>query len=141
MTNYPISLPIPDYLYDRARRVAEETSQPVEQVLLMRLEAALGPDLSSLPADEQSELGAMQHLSNPALWTIAREQMPQPRQHRMSALMDRNTMGTLAEGEDEELEQLVEDGQRLMLRKAQAMLLLKQRGHAITPSDMSPQGE
>jgi hypothetical protein len=110
-------------------------------VLLTRLEEALGPDLSSLPPNEQAELNAMPHLSNPTLWTIAREQMPQPQQDRMSALMERNTMGTLAEGEYEELEQLVEDGQRLMLRKAQAILLLKQRGHAIAPSDMSPQSE
>src|SRR5687768_2736286 len=123
MTNYPISLPIPDYLYNRARRVAEETSQPVEQVLLTRLEAALGPDLTTLPPNEQAELNAMQHLSDPALWTIAREQMPQVQQDRMSVLMDRNNMGTLADGEYEELERLVEDGQRLMLRKAQAALL------------------
>jgi hypothetical protein len=141
MTNYPISLPIPHYLYNRARRVAEETPLPVEQVLLTRLEAALGPDLTSLPRDEQAELNAMQHLSDPALWTIAREQMPQVQQDRMSVLMDRNNMGTLAEGEYEDLEHLVEDGQRLSLRKAQAALLLKQRGHHITPADMSPQRE
>jgi hypothetical protein len=133
--------PIPSYLYDRARQIADETSQPVDQVILNRLEGALSDPFASLPPDEQAELKALSYLSDEPLWAIAREQMASDLQDRMLVLMDKNNFGTISQAEYEELEHLVELGHRLMLRKAQAALLLQQRGHKVTPSDLSPANE
>jgi hypothetical protein len=49
----------------------------------------------------------------------------------MQALMDGNTKGTLIGDEKRELQQLVEQGQRLMLRKGKAAALLTERGHTV----------
>jgi hypothetical protein len=41
MSNHAITSPVPDYIYDRARLIAEDTSQPIEAVLVRQLENAL----------------------------------------------------------------------------------------------------
>jgi hypothetical protein len=140
MTDSPITINVPPHLYERARQLAEETARPVEDVLLERLESALAaPPL--LPPDEQAELDALTHLSDDALWTIAREQMPSARNEQMQTLMDRNNMGQISDDEYRELQELVEQGHRLMLRKAQAALLLKERGYDVPPESLQTAGE
>lgn len=129
MTLQTITLQIPEHIYERAQQVAETTDQPLEAVFLHELENAFLPPL---PEDEEAELSALSYLSDEALWTIAREQMPSPRQERMQGLMDGNTKGTLSEAEYQELEHLVEQGQKLMLRKGKAAALLTERGYKVT---------
>lgn len=134
------TLTVPDEVYSRARRIADETAQPVEDVLIEHLRNLPEP-LPALPPDEQEELDALKHLSDDALWTIAREQMPQTIQDRMQVLMDKNSLGTIAEGEYEELAAHVERGNRLMVRKAEAAGILMERGHSFTQKDFKPKDE
>ena len=141
MNNYPVTLPVPDYIYERARHIAEATGQPLESVLVRQLEDAFAEPLPTLPPDEQRELDALADLSDEALWTIAREQMPEAKQARMQALMDDHSRETLSGKPYAELEQLVQQGQRLMLRKAQAAALLTERGYTVTPKDLSGSDE
>ncbi|MFN8371994.1 MAG: hypothetical protein U0694_03840 [Anaerolineae bacterium] len=141
MTDYAVTLSVPQHIYEHARRVAEENGQAVEAVLLHQLEEAFADPFVKLPTDEQAELQAMTYLSTDVLWTIAREQMPSERQARMQVLMERNSDGSITEQEFRELEQLVEQGQKLMLRKAQASALLTRRGYKVTPDDMAAKDE
>jgi len=113
MSDYMIS--IPDELYEKARRVAEQTSRQVDEVIRTRLEDALDSPVYDLPDDETAELKAMAYLSDDALFGMMREQMQRTKQERMSVLMDKNSDGTISEAEYQELSALVEDGQRLML--------------------------
>jgi hypothetical protein len=135
MTDFVLT--VPEEVIERARRIAEETAQPVEQVLLDHLKNLVAP-LPALPPDEQEELDALKHLSDHALWTIAREQMPRDIQDRMQILMDKNNFGTISEPEYSELEAYVERGNRLMVRKAEAAGLLTERGYTFTQSDFKP---
>ena len=125
MNNY--TLTIPNDIYTRAQEIAEATAQSAEQVLMNYLRALSAP-LPNLPADEEAELAALHQLSNDALWTIAREQMPANTKTRMQVLMDKNSAGTITSDEHQELTQLVERGQRLRLRKSEAAAILSQRG-------------
>lgn len=50
--------------------------------------------------------------------------------------MDKNNQGTINDQEYVELASLVEDGQRLTLRKATAMNILMDRGYKLTLDDM-----
>lgn len=133
---HPYTLTLPEDVYQRARLIAEETSQPIDQVLIDYLRTLSAP-LPVLAADEEAELDAMKHLSDDALWTMAREQMSASLQSQMQHLMDGNSKGTLAAEEQTTLENLVERGQRLMLRKSEAAALLTQRGFRVTPEDMA----
>ncbi len=141
MSSYPITLPVPDYVYDRARQLADSTEQPIEKILVEQLEGAFSEPLPLLPVTEQTELAALAHLSVEALWTIAREQMPDANQHQLEALMDANSSGAITELQRKELHGLVEQGQQLMLRKAQAAALLTERGFQVTPKDMTAEDE
>jgi hypothetical protein len=136
MSDHTIS--IPDALYEKAQRVAQQNSQSVDDLIRIRLEGALDEPLFDLPTNEQAELKAMGYLSDDALISMMREQMPRTKQERMSILMDKNTYGTITEEEYEELNVLVEDGQRLTLRKATAMNHLIDRGYKLQLNDMKP---
>lgn len=138
MSDYMVA--IPERLYDKARQVAEQNAQPIDEVIVARLEQGLATKLD-LPDDERAELQALAYLSDDTLWTIAREQMAHARQERMQGLMDKNSRGTITPAEYDELGVLVESGQRLTLRKAQAMKLLMARGYSITLDDLKASDE
>ncbi len=63
--------------------------------------------------------------------------MPAAMQQRLETLMNRNSLGKISGQEVSELEQLVERADRLMLRKAEAAAILRQRGYALRQSDLS----
>ena len=139
MSKYTIAIPY--LLYEKAQRLAQHTSQSVDEIICTRLAGALDQPMLDLPSDERAELQAMSYLSTDALWTIAREQMPLDVQHTMSQLMEKNSQGTITEDEFRDLSALVERGQRLTLRKSQAMKLLLDRGYAVSLEALKPTDE
>ena len=141
MNEHAVTLPVPADIYDRASHIAQVTAQTIEAVLLQQLRDAFADPLPELPPDEQRELEALTFLSDEALWTIAREQMPGDKQVRMQTLMEANTQGTLDPLQQTELESLVEQGQQLSLRKAKAAALLVERGYTIPLNAFSPTDE
>ena len=134
------TLHIPDILYQRAQKIAEKTSQPVDVVLLEQLQLWVEA-VPLLDDEEEAELQALRYLSDDALWTIAREQMPKDIQARMQGLMDKNTSGEITPVELTELTGLVERGQSLMLRKSEAAALLTKRGYIVNKKDMAARDE
>jgi hypothetical protein len=140
MTEHPVTLAVSDNVYNRARKIAEATAQPVEQVLARQLEESFS-ELALLSSDEQAELAALKYLSDDTLRAMAREQMPRSRQERLHVLLDRNSVGAINSDEQQELAQLVEQGDRLMLRKAWAADILMDRGYKITANDMAAEDE
>lgn len=129
-----LTLTIPDDIVARAQRLAETIEQPVEAVLMAHLKTFATP-INLLPDDQVAELEALRHLSDDALWTIAREQMPETIALRAHELMTRNNVTALNDTEEIELQQYVDRADQLMLRKAEAASLLRQRGHVFTQSD------
>jgi hypothetical protein len=130
MTDYTIT--ISEELYNKARRIADASSESVDDGIRVHLETAFDNPRLALPDDERAELEALRFLSDDALWTIAREQMAANKQAQMQTLMDKNTQATITPDEHALLSELVEQGQRLTLRKAEAMKMLIQRGHTIS---------
>jgi hypothetical protein len=86
---------------------------------------------NKLPPEVEAELEALERLNDDVLWAVARSRMNAPKQRRWYRLLEKNRQGTLTEEEQAELARLMSDGDRLTLCKAQAYLLLKQRGHRI----------
>lgn len=130
-----VVLSLPQEISERAKQIAESTSQPIEQVLIAHLQSLSMP---SLPIDEQSELDALHHLSDDALWTIAREQLPADIQSRANELTHKNALGHINQEEQNELAMLVSRADRLMLRKAEAGVILQTRGYLFTQKDFKP---
>jgi hypothetical protein len=67
MSHYSVTLPLPDDIYDCARRIAAGTSQSIEAVLLQQLQDAFAAPLPNLAPEEQRELKALTFLSDDAL--------------------------------------------------------------------------
>lgn len=135
MSDY--TLHVPEEIYRRAEKIAGETAQPVERVLLDQL-WRLDTRLPGLLASDDAELEALKVLSDDTLWTIAREQMPGDVQARAHDLMDKNSRGSISDDEQLELASLVERADRLMLRKAEAAFILRTRGHTFMAQDFKP---
>ena len=131
-----MQITIPEYLSTRLRQLAARRRQPVESIIADRLFTALDDELDSLPTSEQAELRALHHLSNDALQAIAAEQMTSTNQAHMKQLMERNSKGELSQEERENLAALVERGDQLMLRKAEAAAILVHRGYADSPDTL-----
>jgi hypothetical protein len=135
MSDY--NLTIPENLYDKARRVAEETTRPVDEVIRSHLERAFEDERFMLSDDEHAELQALAYLSDDALWTIAREQMPDAIEARAHELLNRQANQTLSDDEQAELALLLDRADRLTLRKAEAVALLRQRGNIFAQADFN----
>ena len=129
-----MQITIPENLSTRLRQLAARRRQPVESIIADRLFTALDDELDALPTSEQVELRALHHLSDDALQAIAAEQMTSVNQALMGKLMERNSKGQLSQEEKETLAALVERGDQLMLRTAQAVAILEHRGHTESPN-------
>jgi hypothetical protein len=137
-----MQIQIPENLSTRLRKLAARRQQPVEEIVSDRLFTALDEELDDLPSTEQAELRALHHLSDDALRAIVAEQMSASNQALMSKLLKRNNQGDITENEKKILEALVERGDQLMLRKAEAAAIIVHRGYS-GPIDelISPNGE
>lgn len=129
-----MQITLPDELTEQLQQLATLRHQPVEQLVMERLQQLLDVNWGQLPSAEQAELDALSYLSDDALQAIADEQLPGQVQERMATLMGHNSNGKLTTEEHAELTALVERGDQLMLRKAEAALLLKQRSDSPTTS-------
>jgi hypothetical protein len=85
----------------------------------------------SVSADLREELRALQTLDDDALWAIARSKLPPAQQAHLEVLLARSSAGVLTEAEREELIRMGKEADRLNLRKAQAYVLLHQRGFSL----------
>ncbi|MAU00521.1 MAG: hypothetical protein CL608_25540 [Anaerolineaceae bacterium] len=136
-----MQIQIPENLSSRLRQLAARRREPVEKIVEDRLFTALDDELDNLPTDEQAELRALHHLSDDALRAIAAEQMSAENQALMAQLMTGQNKGTLTEAEQTKLAALVERGEQLMLRKAEAAAILVNRGFDGTLAElMNPNG-
>ncbi len=131
---------IPDDLSTRLKQLAARRRQPVEAIITDRLFTALDEELDSLPSAEEAELRALHHLSDDALRAIAAEQMSAENQARMAELLERNSRDDLTIDEQEMLAGLVERGDQLMLRKAEAAVILVHRGYQGSAAELLEAG-
>ena len=97
-----------------------------------RDDAALSPpSVDDVPEPLRSELKALEQLTDDELWKLAESHLPPTRQRTLSRLLRKNQAGTLTEKERQQLDEILEEGEDLTVKKAHAWLLLKWRGHRI----------
>lgn len=125
-----LTIRLPDEVYARLQHAARGNEKRVRQVAVQMLSAALPPG-DTLPQGIQQELDVLESLSDDVLWAVARSKIAVSKQRRWKRLLDKNRQRTLTELEQQALEQLTAEGDRLTLYKAHAYLLLKERGHRI----------
>ena len=135
MAHQTVTLKISDNLYRRLQRRAEQAHRSVEDEVLELVASALPLD-DGLQADLESALSSLGVLDDAALWNAARMQMPPAMATELEDLKRKRQREGLSSSETERAAHLLRLYERTMLIRAQAAVLLKQRGHDI--SELAP---
>jgi len=135
MTSRTITLDLPENLYLRLQQAAQATQQSFDEILLRVVQVGSPPGWDDVPAEFQTDLAALDRLDDAALWQVARAHQTEADMTRYQMLLDKNANATFTPAEQEELNRLRTEFDRQMLRKAQALALLRWRGHQVPPPD------
>jgi hypothetical protein len=125
-----LTLELPEDVYEHVRRAAKGMKQPLATALVNIVKAAT-PSLDMVPPEYRAELAAMEDIADAELWNAAQSSPDPAQERRLLKLLDKNQRGALTEKERQTLIGLRAAGDRVMLRRSYAYLLLKYRGHRI----------
>lgn len=129
-----LELTLSNELYQQVKQRAVQTNRTVEAEVIAAVEALLTPDNLSgeLSPTLAEEIAQLPFLDNDHLWQAARQVAPAEKNERMQALILKQQAEGLTPTEQEEAKQLQSYAHRLMLIRAEAAILLRQRGFNIS---------
>ena len=122
-----VTLELPQTIYLPVSRMAQATKRPLEDLLVCALRASL-PPLDGLPSELVRELVKLERLDDESLWRVMVSRVPAAQQRKLDSLLRKNQAGTLTKREQQKLDRLQREADRVMLRKARAAVLLRFRG-------------
>ncbi|MDJ0732518.1 MAG: hypothetical protein QNJ47_00275 [Nostocaceae cyanobacterium] len=131
MATETVTLHIPEILYQRLVNTAHAQGCPIEEVIIHALGVGSPPEWNDVPEEFQADLAALDKLDDDSLWQIVRSRKTAEEMQRYNLLLERNSGGTISDGERLELMELRHEADRFMLCKAQAAVLLRWRGHRV----------
>jgi hypothetical protein len=132
---YTHTIAIPDKLYQQLQRQALVSQQSVDALAEQALNRVLPLMIEveeELPPALQTELKAMERLSDGALWALASSQLTTQQQTELVHLAEVQEERPLNTAELVQQEALLTAYDELLLRRAHAAVLLQARGHDLT---------
>jgi hypothetical protein len=132
----PVIVQFPDEVYENLRTRAEESQRTLQEELV-HVVSLVVPGEPQLPADFRQQLEQLPSLSDEQLWNAAHTRVAAEVEGRLDDLSDRRRHGELTNEERQEQAKLLRECDRVMLVRAHAAVLLKQRGHDI--SELGPE--
>jgi plasmid stability protein len=131
MALQPITIRLPKTVYQHVVQRASKMHRSVEDELVAVVTAAL-PNLGDIPADIANDMAQLSFLTDKELWQIARTTLTSQEAEQMQALTWKRQREGLTAAEQQETEQLLQRYNRIMLVRAKAAVLLKERGHDVS---------
>ncbi|MBC8264728.1 MAG: hypothetical protein H8E47_11465 [Anaerolineales bacterium] len=131
MTVQAITLTLPQAVYKQIRQAAEKVGRPVNEVLLEAV-AAAAPIIGTGPENLRTALAQMAYLNDAALWQAGRATMTAEQRECLEALHDKQQREGLTAEEQGEEQALLSLYRETLLVRAQAAVLLKQRGYDVS---------
>ena len=126
-----VTVRLPDKLYDQIKHRAQRMQRSVEEEVAAVVAEAV-PTQDDLPVGISSELEQLAFLTDEELWRAAQSRLAASENQRMQALMLKRQRDGLSQREQSEAERLVQRSNRIMLVRAQAAVLLKDRGYEVS---------
>jgi hypothetical protein len=136
MLEATITVKLPKSTLQKLQKAAEVTYRSVDEVLASTIDATLVAP-SDLPSDLAGELAAMHLLSDEALWAAVQPSFSPTEQARLQQLNHAGGERLLSSAEVAEQTTLLSAYHRSILRRAQALAILRQRGHNVSPALLS----
>lgn len=127
MALQPVTIHLPNTLYQRVVRRARQMKRSIEDELVNVVKTAL-PSLDDLPSDIVARMAQLTFLTDAELQQAAKITVTAQEAERMEALLFKLQREGLRAAEQEEANQLLHRSDKIMLVRAQAMLLLTERG-------------
>ncbi len=131
MSLQTVTLELPEPLYERLRDRAALSQRSVEVEARETLASALQED-DSLPADLEAAIAPLALLSDAELWQAGRTRLSQKTVEQLAELNLKRQREGLTEAEAATAATLIHQYERVMLIRAEAAALLKQRGHDVS---------
>jgi len=132
-----VAIAVPEPIFRKVKRAAEMTYRPVEEIVAAALDAAL-PEPAGLPPQLANELASMHIWNDEALWAATAPSFSVAEKCRLGQLNHLAGQRALTKAEQAEQAQLLAAYHRSVLRRAQALSILHQRGHPL-PTEEPPQ--
>ena len=126
-----VTIRMSDQLYHQVEQRAGRMQRSVEEEVVAVVEDAL-PVLDFLLADIADELGQMVFLTDSELWHAAQTVITAGENRRMQALVLKRQREGLSPEEELEAERLTMRQERVMLLRARAAALLRERGQNVS---------
>ncbi|MCB0033465.1 MAG: hypothetical protein KDE51_05590 [Anaerolineales bacterium] len=134
MSQQAITVHLPEHLYRRVYKRAQDLNHSLEDELAAVIEGLVNEDeWGHIPLDISEEVKQLSFLDNDHLWRTAQMEVSAERSDRMQELTEKQGSEGLTESEREEATQLQQLAHRIMLLRAEAAVLLKERGEDISP--------
>ena len=131
MSLQQLTINLPEPLYNRLKQRAAQTQRSVEAELVDVVALAL-PVADASPTDLAEAISQLALLNDSDLWRAARSTLPAEAAERLEALHLKRQREGLAEQEEDEVASLTRQYERVMLVRAHAAQLLKQRGYDVS---------
>jgi hypothetical protein len=130
MTIQSVTVNLPENVYRQIRRAARKARRPLDDVLAEAVSAA-APMMETPAAPLRFALAQMSYLNDAALWQAARASLSAQQRSRLAWLHTEQQRRALTPEERSEEEALMTLYRETILVRAQAAVLLKQRGYDI----------
>lgn len=137
MISQPITIDLPVPLYDRLKERAAQSHNTVEEQVLEVVTAAI-PLTEELDAEQNDALAQLTMLDDEALLRAARTRLATEISTELERLHVKRQREGITPEEQEHLRILVRQYERTMLVRAQAALLLQQRGFDLSVLGIEP---
>ena len=131
MGTHTITLELPDELYQRLLEQAARSQRGIQSEAIALLATVLPPE-PVLPVELEVRLRAMAAMPDDQLWRLARQRMPAAKANELSELNDKGQRQGLTAEERQRQHHLIQVADQVVLKRAEAAHLLKQRGHDIS---------
>lgn len=131
MAAHAVTLRLPSQLFDHFRDRADRAHRSLEAEILAAV-STVATEEKDLPGDVVRSLTELGLLSDQELWRVARNQPADDSRQQLEALNVKQQRQGLTTVEKQQLDQLVEELDRVVLLRAEAARLLKERGHDIS---------
>jgi plasmid stability protein len=125
-----LTLHLPEILYARLQERARQANRSVEAELLEVLAVSV-PAANNLPQDLTEALAGLALLDDEALWQAGRSRLPEAMAAQLEALHLKRQREGLTQAETQTSADLLRQYERAMVIRAQAALLLHERGRDV----------
>ncbi|PKO21784.1 MAG: hypothetical protein CVU38_12805 [Chloroflexi bacterium HGW-Chloroflexi-1] len=131
MNEVALTVNLPVVAFEQLQCVADQQHRGlpdlVRDLVLQEL-----PGSPPLPQDVEAELASYASFPDDLLWVLARSTLSQLQQHELARLSREAQQRTLTDVERARQQELVDAYDRMLMRRAQAALVLKTRGYDLS---------